>query len=225
MSWNLHRFAFLASFGLCGAGFIAAYAEASSYFSSGATPKESFDALVGNEQVRGLSVASSRLVLDNCYDAIVGVYGRLQTATTRDLVASKCLVQADAISNEMPSYSYAWYVGALASWELGDASKLAYHLLQSQLSGPTEQWIAELRVKLVEDNRERLTSDVLQLNDRDLALLVTSYRGVASIAKRYVDDPSFRERITAVVENLPADEQQRFVANVEIAARAGSNPR
>ena len=54
-------------------------------------------------------------------------------------------------------------------------------------------------------------------HQRDLALLVQSQRGIATIARRYVAQPDFRERITAIVEALPQADQVRFLANVKEA--------
>lgn len=213
-----HRILLLASLIVCGGGAYAAYSEASAYMSGGVLQEERFAALADDSQSTALSIASSRMVLDHCLEAITSVYGRLRTAPQRQAVATACMAQADAIVRTMPSYSYAWYVGALAATRLPGEDP-STRLQQSQLTGPQEQWIAELRVALAEDNRERLSDEARALNDKDLAMLVLSYRGVASIARRYVTNPDFRSRITDIVEQLPQPDQQRFVANVEAAAR------
>ena len=221
---SLHRLALVMSLALCGGGTFAAYSEARSYVSSGLTPAESFAALAADEQVPGLSVTSTRLVLDNCYDAITAIYGRVQPSTKRDAVASNCLRQADAVIQAMPSHSFAWFVGALAALQLDSRGGFTDRLRQSQLTGPNEQWIAELRVGLAEDNFGMLPSDVRELNDRDLGLLVVSDRGIASIAQRYISNPAFRERITVIVEQLPERDQQRFVSTIETATGQGRQP-
>jgi hypothetical protein len=195
----------------------AAYSESKSYIDGGLTPAESFAALLNGQQRPGLSIASTRLVLDGCYDAMQGVYGRLRPTAERMSVAQTCRELADAATKEMPSYSFAWYVGALAAVQLDQSEGLVSSLRQSQLTGPTEQWLAELRVALSEDNRDVLPEDVRANNDRDLTLLVISNRGITSIAKRYVDDPSFRGRITEIVEQLSEHDQQRFISTIESA--------
>ena len=194
-----------------------AYSEARSYIDGGLTPAEGFAALLGGQRRPGLSIASTRLVLDGCYDAMLGVYGRVQPTAARMTVADNCRALVRAATAEMPTYSFAWYVGALAALQLDQPEELVVSLRQSQLTGPTEQWLAELRVALAEEHRNLLPDDVLANNDRDLALLVVSNRGITSIAKRYVEDPSFRERITAIVELLPEPDQQRFISTIETA--------
>jgi len=216
---SLHRLGLVLSLVLVGAGAFAAYSETRSYVGNGLTPGESFNALEAGGQGAGLSIASARLVLDNCYDAITGVYGRAQPTSRREAVGANCLKQADAITHAMPTHSFAWFVGALAALQLDQAAGFTDRLRQSQVTGPTEQWIAELRVGLAEDHFDLLPDDVRERNDRDLGLLVVSDRGIASIAQRYVDDPAFRERITVIVERLPERDQQRFVSTIEAAAR------
>lgn len=213
-----HAFILLVSLALAGGGTFVAFGEAQAFLAGGVLPREKFQALATNTQMTSLSTASNHLVLDACYDAMTGVYGRLQPSSDRTAVASTCFAQADAMTASMPSYSYAWYIGAFSAAKLSDGVALADRLRQSQLTGPHEQWIAELRVALAEDNLTSLPPDVLLGNDRDLAMLVASSRGIASIAARYVGDPTFRSRITAIVEQLPPAAQRRFVSKVESAA-------
>ncbi|MBN9308300.1 hypothetical protein [Devosia sp.] len=220
-----HRLVILFSLALVCGGVAAAYSEASSYLSGGSAADDSFAAFTSGQPKSGLSVASARYVLDGCFDATTSLRGRLQPTPLRRAIAGLCLAQADAITDRMPSYSYAWYIGALAAAALDDPPSLADRLRHSQQTGPTEQWIAELRVALAEDHLADLPADVRDLNERDLALLVRSTRGIASIAQRYVGDPAFRERITRIVETMPPDQQQRFVSSVDFAARQSGSTR
>lgn len=216
---SVHLLQLVGALVLCVGGAFAAFGEAKSYLSGGSVPQEHFAALEQDSQVAALSVASSRLVLDNCYDAIEGVYGRLQPADKRQAVATTCAARASEITRSMPSYSYAWFVNALSASELGNTAALADNLRRSQVTGPSEEWIAELRVNLAEAHLDNLPDDVRQQNDRDLAVLAESYRGVSSIATRYVNDAAFRERITAIVEKLPDEFQRRFISYVQRAAQ------
>lgn len=208
----------VACLALSAGGAYLAYSEARSYLAGGVLPHERFDALSARAEVIGFSNASKKLVLDNCFEGIVGIYARTRDRTRRAIIAAECLSVADAVVATTPVYSYAWYVGALAAAQVRDADGLATRLRQSQVTGPTEQWIAELRVGLVEDHRVELPPDVLALNDKDLAILVLSSRGIASIAARYVRDPSFRDRITTITETLPPQDQQRFLDQVRRVA-------
>lgn len=194
----------------------AAYTESRSYVAGGLTAAESYAALREGRQQPGLSVASARLVLDNCYDAMQGVYGRLRPSAERRSVAETCGALAEATTAGMPSYAFAWYVAAIAAVERADPHGLVAALRQAQLTAPTEQWLAELRVALAEDHFAELPDDVRRNHERDLALLVISNRGIASIARRYVDDPGFRARIADIVETLSEEDQQRFVSTLEL---------
>lgn len=195
--------------------------EASPYFSAGIEDAERFSALADKVPMPGLSIASERLVLDNCVRTISSLYGRLQPSDRKQAVARSCLEAADEITEANLSSSYAWYVAALSAERLGDTVGMAERLAQSQVTGPNEQWIAELRVPLAEDHLAALDSRTRANHERDLRMLVASTRGIFSIARRYVGVASFRERITAIVEAMPEAEQRRFVARVEAASRTG----
>ena len=93
------------------------------------------------------------------------------------------------------------------------------HLHTSQATGKASQWVAEQRVALAEYYREHLDERVLAGNDADLEMLVRSQRGIGSIATRYVNDPAFRERITAIVETMPEDIQRRFIGVLRYLTR------
>jgi len=202
---------------LATSGAAVAYVEAKAYLSAGIVPRERFDVLAtGNIDV-GPSSASHTLFLNNCYEALTSVAARLQPAR-RDLVAKNCLATADRISAEEPANSFAWYVAALSAAKAGDIPGMVRRLRMSQISGPSEQWIVELRVDLAEDHLAALSPDALAGHDGDLTLLAQSQRGVSSIAQRYVRQADFRERITALVEKLPAAQQQRFLDYVRGAA-------
>lgn len=203
---------------LATSGAAVAYVEAKSYLSAGILPRERFDVLASGNVDLGLSTASRMLVLNNCYEAMTSVAARLQPAARRSAVASNCLIAADRISAGEPASSFAWYVAALAASENSDAASMTQRLRMSQISGPSEQWIVELRVNLAEDHLATLTPDALAGHEGDLSLLAQSQRGVASIAQRYVRQADFRERITALVEMLPAEQQQRFLEYVRAAA-------
>lgn len=199
-------------------GAAVAYVEANAYLSAGILPAEHFDALATGDIDIGLSVASHTLILSNCYEALTSVAARLRPAARRNTVAANCLMVADRISAGEPANSFAWYIAALAASESGDIPTMTQRLRMSQISGPSEQWIVELRVNLAEDHLAALTPDALLGHEDDLTLLVQSQRGVASIAQRYVRQAEFRERITALVEKLPAEQQRSFLYNVRIAA-------
>ena len=202
---------------LATSGAAVAYVEAKAYLSAGIVPRERFDVLATGRIDVGLSSASHTLFLNNSYEAQTSVAARLQPAR-RALVAANCLASADRISAEEPANSFAWYVASLSAAKAGDIPGMVRRLRVSQISGPSEQWIVELRVDLAEDHLAALSPDALAGHDGDLTLLAQSQRGVSSIAQRYVRQADFRERITALVEKLPAAQQQRFLDYVRGAA-------
>jgi len=200
-------------------GVAVAMLESSAFFDAGVTPRERFNAFADGDTVVGVSTTSEMLVLGNCHEALDSIFAHTQPAGRRHLVATNCMAIADAILAREPAYSFAWYVTALAAAELEDAQGLSFRLGRSQQTGPSEQWIAERRVDTAEDHLTALTPGVRKGHDRDLILLAQSRRGVDSIARRYVRQPDFRNRITALVEQLDPEAQRRFLAYVQDAAR------
>lgn len=205
---------------LAGAGAVAGFGELGVFRVGGITPASRFSALAADAYRPAASTLSKTLLLETCAQAIEGFYGRLQRAGTRQAVLKNCLTQADSITAAAPSLSYGWYVGALAAARLGDVAGFNTRLLRSQITGPAEQWIAEQRVGLVEDRFADASAEVRARHIADLRLLVTSLRGIASISGRYVREPEFRERITAIVETMPETDQARFVGQVRNSAAA-----
>lgn len=206
---------------LAGSGAAAAWFEAKAYFSAGILPRERFDALAAGPADPGLSYPSHSLALQNCLEAMTSIFAATQPRKVRAAVAANCLVTADGITAQEPSNTLGWYVGALAANGTGDTAGMIERLRQAQITGPSEQWIVERRVDLAEDHLAALPPDVLAAHDRDLTLLAQSQRGVASIARRYVRQADFRDRITALVEKLPDWQQGRFLEYVRAAAGRG----
>ena len=209
---------------LAGGGAVAAFQELNPFAAGGTTAASRFTALAQSAFVPGPSLLAKRLLLDTCVEAIAGAHGRLQAPSDRRPVLEQCLEYADTIVGEAPSYALGWYVGALAAAEMDDVPGFNVRLRNAQITGPAERWVAELRVRLVEEHMGDTTDDVRARHESDLRLLVASGRGIASIAERYVRDPAFRERIGAIVETMPEAEQARFVATVRSAARDRITP-
>lgn len=196
--------------------------------SLGQTSLERVLAMPGDGSIAGLSIASQNQALLDCANTL----GALQSLAMayrpqeeREQVPAKCQTMADRLADRSPNYSYAWYVGALASEKLGDWTGLNDRLAMSWRTGATEQWIGELRVALAENNYAQLGELMIRANDADLRMLVLSSRGVRTIAQRYVANPEFRERITVIVESMPPQNQARFVADVRRYANARKSGR
>lgn len=203
---------------LAAAGAVTAYQEFDVFAAGGLGPADRFVALQRGTYRAAPSILAKQLVLDACAEGIRGVYGLMQAGEDRRGVLEHCRTEADAIAAEAPSYAYAHYIGALATAGLDDKDGFNARILRSQITGPNEQWVAELRAALVEDQFATAAPEVIARHDADLRLLVGSARGIASISRRYVRQPDFRERIIAIVETMPEVDQAKFVSRVRQAA-------
>jgi hypothetical protein len=163
----------------------------------------------------GLSSYSKTLVMKDCF-RIVLAYSDIDMIdeATRDVV-SKCANRASEIVATTPTDSFAWLVRAAASVRLLARDDFNAALRQSQLTGPNEQWIARFRVNLAETYFPQLSAETVKSEAADLKLLASSERGVKLIAERYIANPDFRARITAIVETMPQDRQIVFLRNVQ----------
>ncbi len=151
------------------------------------------------------------LVLKDCVRIADSLQGLALPTARRSAALATCGEAAARFAAESPTYSYARYVEALLAGERTDYDRMNEALSVSRSLAPTEQWLAELRVKLAESYLADLHTAGLAGHEADLALLVGSQRGVRVIARRYVAVKAFRERITAIAEKLSPDVQRRFV--------------
>jgi hypothetical protein len=173
----------------------------------------------------GLSLRSDRNVLDGCLAAITSVYGRMRSNEERLALADNCGRFAEGSAAIMPSNSYAWYLASLAAAQNATTAKFEEYWLLSAKTGQNEQWIAGLRVALLEDHLALASPALFEAERRDLAVLAMSRMGIASIARRYVSQPDFRERVVSVVEQLPPADQARFLAAVTEEANSSGASR
>lgn len=163
----------------------------------------------------GLSHLSNQYWLNGCLGAVTSIKGRLLYGEDREKLLDNCWRVTEAITEASPRDAYAWYFLAYLADQKNADETFNAALQKSYESGPTEQWIAELRVPLAERGRQSLNAAALEGHQKDLGLLVESQRGIGSIARRYVRDPAFRNRITDVVETLPQTAQQRFLGTLK----------
>jgi len=193
--------------------------ESAPFFSGRTSAQTRFEYLENTQQVKiGLSIYAHQLELNDCLEALAEPFGMAQPTSRRTKVFYSCQALSMDIVKLSPAYSYAWFIAAFSSVQLGQYESFNYQLEQSQNTAPNEQWLAELRVNLAENNLTHLLPATKAGQGRDLILLVKSRRGVATIARRYVNDPLFRKKIIALVETLPENQQAKFVSNVKAAA-------
>ncbi len=148
------------------------------------------------------------------------IMGRLQPATRRDRVADNCLQISHRIADAAPTSSFAHFVEAVALYEKSDYEAFNDAYVRSQVTGPNEAWIAQSRFYLAERAIFELSGTARRAHESDLATLAQSQFGLTTIATYYVRTPDFRDRITAIVETLPAVDQRRFLSAIKSAKRA-----
>ncbi|WP_439603092.1 hypothetical protein [Devosia sp.] len=199
----------------------ALFAESSPYLFAGKGIAQRIEVLAEGRLHPGLSRPAHDLVLDDCVTVASSLVGLTLPTSRRDAALATCGDAAARFAAQSPTYAYAYYVEALLAAERADPKAMNAALATSRALAPTEQWLAELRVKLAEDHLDQIQPAGLEGHAADLALLVGSQRGIRVIARRYAAIESFRERITAIVETLPVEQQKRFLAALrsEIAAR------
>ncbi|QRF54347.1 hypothetical protein D4A92_22785 (plasmid) [Rhizobium rosettiformans] len=175
-------------------------------------------AIVRGELGSGFSFYGQKRLMAACMQGMTGFWFSLAAPEQRKAHAENCLGHALSYAENTPLESLTWTVAARASFVLGDHDGLNRYLGYARRSAPNEQWVAGLRVNLAEDALAAL-SDINRLeHDQDLSLMVLSRKGISAIAGRYWANEGFRERITAVVEKMPNEDQRRFVSSVRRAA-------
>ncbi|OEO28640.1 hypothetical protein VW23_004165 [Devosia insulae DS-56] len=201
-------------------------AESGPYLFAGSGLAQRIEVLADGEFHPGLSRPAHDLILDDCVAVASSLYGLTMPTERRNAALKTCSSAATGFAAASPTYAYAYYVVALLAAEHSDSGAFNAALGTSRELAPTEQWLAELRVKLSEDHLAQLQPAAIAGHETDLALLVISQRGIRVIARRYAALAGFRERITAIVETLPPEQQRRFVAALrnEIAARRAAPP-
>lgn len=162
-----------------------------------------------------LSHRANQYWINGCLRAITSIEGRLLYGENRTDLLASCGEVASDITTSSPRNSYAWFLQAYLAHQNGAEETFNTALLKSYEHGPTEQWVAELRVPLAERGHALLNTETRLGHQKDLALLVESRRGIGSIARRYVRDQDFRDRITYVVETMPQSAQQRFLGTLK----------
>lgn len=161
----------------------------------------------------GLSLLSRQSVMDTCVEAQTSVAGRLQATDVRNAIALSCRAASAALVDEMPTYAYAYLVRAISS-AASDTAAMNEALVLSQHFAPAEGWLAGPRVDLAEGHRTALSAEAKAAEEADIVLMLLSNQGPPFLARRYVGDPMFRERLTAIGEQLPGAAQKRLLDEI-----------
>nr|WP_316656233.1 hypothetical protein [uncultured Gellertiella sp.] len=169
----------------------------------------------------GSSSYSKYLVMMDCRNGLRRIAAEgFQDATKKTFIET-CHAIASAIVAREPSFSLGWYIRARSEIALLDVKDFNASLVMAQMTAPREQWQAEDRAELGEDNSGWLNEEATRSHYQDLETLARSYAGSSFLATRYQSDPVFRDKIVSIVEKMPAIDQRRFLANVRKLARNG----
>jgi hypothetical protein len=210
------------SLGLTVGAAAALYQESGAYLRPGLTSIERARAAAADSGRFGLSHGAMVISLQDCITAMnqsKSLEMLYVPAPDREALYSGCNDLASNVRAQSPANGLAWLAGAHASLLTGDLTGFNADLATSQMVTPTEQWIAEQRVQLAEDNLEKLDGAALAAHDADLHMLVSGGIGLRSLAQRYMRDEAFRQRIAAIVETMPLENQQRFLNSLRSAIR------
>lgn len=189
--------------------------EVGPFATDGLSERSTVSAMATGLLAPGLSLHSQTHFLYHCRVAMTSLTGRAQPSAVRDDILDICVEGSQAIVDAEPGFSAAWYTGALAASFAGDAQTMNSWLSQSYRTGPAEQWIAELRVDLVEDNFAKLEAGLTDLHLADLAMLLSNDRGRRFLASRYLVFPALHQRIDQLLALTSEPDARRFRNIVE----------
>ncbi|MEO8683575.1 MAG: hypothetical protein ABI414_01910 [Devosia sp.] len=197
------------------AGIRAASIEISPFLGSGSSEYAKVIGLASGQIGPGLSISSQLQFLFDCRVALASITGRAQPTATRQKVIATCVGASDRLVSQSPTFSAAWYTGALAMSFVPQRAGLNIRLRKSFETGPHELWIAELRTDLVLDNFDSLDADLIESSDADLLMLLGVDAGRQSLAPRYLSRPALQVRIDAQLARITAADRSRFQNIVE----------
>lgn len=172
-------------------------------------------ALAKGETSAGLAITTQHAALLDCGYALDNLGNELVTRlpeADRTVIPTGCAATAHAISTVNPTQSYAYYIEAAAAARLADWPAFNDRLLLSYLTGPSEQWIATWRVNLAETFYDNLDQTLQVQHADDLRVMASSRAGLGPLVAWYRADPDFRERMTTILETMPALYQRRFIS-------------
>ncbi len=187
--------------------------EAQSYALNAATPITTI-ALRNTSDPVGMGITTRRDVLEEC-DIVLRSAKSFELMLLNDVgfqdLQQACAELSERIARDAPTFSLSWAVAARAAAVAGDWSKMNRFLRASQLTGPNEQWVGRIRFEVADTHYKDLDEDGRSLYEKDLQMLILSNQGIPYIARQYVLDVSFRERLTKVLERMSEADQRRYI--------------
>lgn len=187
------------------------------FVESGNSPQQKLDALSESAGFSGMSITSTNIFLDDCTSVIGGMPIYFADEPKRQAVYEHCLNVSSGIVALSPSFSYAWYVQALAAAALDDATQLQEGLLQSRRTSPNQSWLARNRLMLAFAQWNKLDEAAQTELASDVIVASSAREGRTWIAEQYAADLELREVILAEMEKAPAAVQRSFLRSVAAA--------
>lgn len=171
----------------------------------------------------GLTVLTHHQALLDCEQTLrssLSLEMKYLPVDKRDDLPKICADMASNIVNSNPADSFAWFVGAAAAAARSDDAKLNADLARSWLTGPNEGWLASMRLEMAENNLAKLDDNNLALHRQDMRLVAGTYIYMSAVARRFVLDDDFRQRMTAELKTMTATDQAHFLSAVRAALNA-----
>ena len=192
----------------------AAYGELKPFLELGPSIEAKVASLAAAPVDPGLSYRSKLLVLTDCNAALTSIGGATIAPQDRQAMFNHCAEMAQSIVEAAPTYSFAWFILAVAAEEGGDIARLSEALLRSQQTAPYQEWLALSRASLALDHLDQLSTESAAALAEDIRVALVSRRGVTWAAQRYVLQPELRELLTDIVELAPGALQRSFLSAV-----------
>lgn len=167
----------------------------------------------------GLSTDSLKRVLDTCNDVIDDPRAFDDGEAARTQIVDHCRAQIEVARRRAPADGFVDWAQAALAMNTGEFDTAFAALERSRDTAPFELWIALRRDDIDQRLWSLQTEARMKQHDEDLLVLAYSRRGVRGLARRYTFDPEFRERIVDIVEDLPVENQRRFLSNVRQIVR------
>jgi hypothetical protein len=184
----------------------AAYAEFPAHFLTDDAPPAAWVAAAP-----GLSSEANDELLGRCLDGLVSPLALLQTTQKRLTTARACKSVARTIVYSSPASSYAWLVIASSSAVAGHWQEMNSAIEEAHKLASNEQWIAARRVVLAEQFYDHLSPAAKSNEGLDIELLLSGEEGRRMLVDRYLTQPTFRDRMTSVLDRLSVSEQTAFL--------------
>lgn len=193
---------------------VASVGELIPFFRSSGTLETKFDALSSGTLAPGLSTYSKLAFLDDCSYALNSFSFIMLGENTQTSIRQNCESVASSIVVTAPTFSYAWYVKALAGDAVNGSGDFQTSLLQARRTAPNQEGLAYYRAMLAYTNWQYLDNEARQELSGDIVVAANSSRGRSWIARRYLEGGEFQATIVDAMEMAPPNIQSLFLRTV-----------